>query len=280
MDLKGASGLIDFELILPSAISQFAPVGLMGLILAGLLAAFMSTFAGTLNAAQAYLINDVYLNIKTRSTQVKTVKVVTYGSGILVVATGILLGFFVENVNSVLQWLVSGLFGSYVVANLLKWHWWRFNGTGFFWGMLTGMVPALILPLMLPGTLDLYYFPVLLVFSLIGCAAGTYSRPPTERGVLKEFYRNVRPWGFWGPIFRELAAEDPTIQKNSDFFRDMFNVMVGIVAQTTLIAIPIYLIFRQDLAMFVALAILAACLVSLKKFWWDRLGDGPDKTAG
>jgi Na+/proline symporter len=280
MDLKGASGLIDFELILPSAISQFAPVGLMGLILAGLLAAFMSTFAGTLNAAQAYLINDVYLNIKTRSTQVKTVKAVTYGSGILVVATGILLGFFVENVNSVLQWLVSGLFGSYVVANLLKWHWWRFNGTGFFWGMLTGMVPALILPLMLPGTLDLYYFPVLLVFSLIGCVAGTYSRPPTERGVLKEFYRNVRPWGFWGPIFRELAAEDPTIQKNSDFFRDMFNVMVGIVAQTTLIAIPIYLIFRQDLAMFVALAILAACLVSLKKFWWDRLGDGPDKTAG
>jgi hypothetical protein len=79
---------------------------------------------------------------------------------------------------------------------------------------------------------------------------------------------------------QELAAEDPTIQKNSDFFRDMFNVMVGIVAQTTLIAIPIYLIFRQDLAMFVALAILAACLVSLKKFWWDRLGDGPDKTAG
>ena len=46
------AGRVDFEQILPSAISQFVPVGLMGLLLAGLLAAFNSTFAGTLNAAQ------------------------------------------------------------------------------------------------------------------------------------------------------------------------------------------------------------------------------------
>jgi len=59
------NGIIDFEKILPSAISLFVPVGLMGLLLAGLLAAFMSTFAGTLNAAQAYLINDIYLRDPT-----------------------------------------------------------------------------------------------------------------------------------------------------------------------------------------------------------------------
>jgi SSS family solute:Na+ symporter len=52
---------LDFEQILPSAISEFVPVGLMGLLLAGLLAAFNSTFAGTLNAAQAYIVNDIYL---------------------------------------------------------------------------------------------------------------------------------------------------------------------------------------------------------------------------
>ena len=51
----------DFEQFLPSAINEFAPAGLLGLILAGLLAAFMSTFSGTLNAAQAYLINDIFL---------------------------------------------------------------------------------------------------------------------------------------------------------------------------------------------------------------------------
>ena len=56
---------IDFEQILPSAISQFVPVGFMGLLLAGLTAAFMSTFAGTLNAAQAYVVNDLYLKKST-----------------------------------------------------------------------------------------------------------------------------------------------------------------------------------------------------------------------
>ena len=58
------AGRIDFEQILPSAIREFVPVGLMGLLLAGLLAAFMSTFAGTLNAAQAYIVNDIYLKVK------------------------------------------------------------------------------------------------------------------------------------------------------------------------------------------------------------------------
>ena len=54
-------GQIDFEQILPSAINEFVPIGLLGLLLAGLMAAFMSTFAGTLNAVQAYLVNDIYL---------------------------------------------------------------------------------------------------------------------------------------------------------------------------------------------------------------------------
>jgi len=54
-------GRLDFEQILPSAINEFAPVGMMGVILAGLIAAFMGTFAGTLNAAQAYIVNDLYL---------------------------------------------------------------------------------------------------------------------------------------------------------------------------------------------------------------------------
>jgi Na+/proline symporter len=51
---------IDFENILPSAISQFAPTGVAGLLLAGLLAAFIGTFAATVNAAQAYITNDIY----------------------------------------------------------------------------------------------------------------------------------------------------------------------------------------------------------------------------
>lgn len=276
LDLITATGEVDFELILPSAIKEFAPVGLMGLLLAGLLAAFMSTFAGTLNAAQAYLINDIYLNHKKTEVTPKQVKVMNYGSGILVVLVSIFLGFFVEDVNSVLQWLVSALFGSYVVANILKWHWWRFNGHGFFWGMVAGMVPALILPYVFTATLDLYYFPILLITSILGCVIGTYSAPPTEEKVLRSFYTNVRPWGFWKPISDNIRMENPGFKKNTHFKRDMLNVLTGIVAQTVLVMLPMYLIFRQNMPVLILLGVLILCILLLKKFWWNTLGEQLD----
>ena len=51
---------VDFELILPFAMREFMPVGLLGMLIAGLLAAFMSTYAATVNAAPAYVVNDIY----------------------------------------------------------------------------------------------------------------------------------------------------------------------------------------------------------------------------
>ena len=276
LDLITAAGTIDFELILPSAIKEFVPVGLMGLLLAGLLAAFMSTFAGTLNAAQAYLINDIYLkNTKTATSQ-SQVKILNYGSGILVVIVSVILGFFVQDVNSILQWLVSALFGSYVVANILKWHWWRFNGHGFFWGMVAGIIPALILPSVFNETLDLYYFPILLLTSILGCLIGTYSAPPTEESVLKSFYSDVRPWGFWKPIHDKLILEKPNLKKNSNFGRDMFNVLVGIVAQTALVILPMYIIFRRQTPIYISIIILILCGFLLKKFWWNNLKEKPN----
>ena len=273
LDLLTASGNIDFELILPSAIKEFAPVGLVGLLLAGLLAAFMSTFAGTLNAAQAYLINDIYLKYKKSESTPKQIQIMNYGSGILVVIVSIILGFFVQDVNSVLQWLVSALFGSYVVANILKWHWWRFNGEGFFWGMVAGMIPALILPSVFSETLDLYYFPILLIMSIIGCVIGTYSAPPTEEAVLKSFYTNVRPWGFWKPIHDKLLAENPNFKKNDNFRKDMFNVLIGTIAQTVLVILPMYMVFRQEMPIYILIGILAVCFYLLKKYWWNKLDE-------
>ncbi len=71
-----------------------------------------------------------------------------YLAGLAVVTTGIVLGLFVIDVNSILQWIVSGLYGGYVAANMLKWHWWRFNANGFFWGMLAGILPAIALAIL------------------------------------------------------------------------------------------------------------------------------------
>lgn len=264
------AGIIDFEKVLPAAIQQFVPVGLLGFLLAGLLAAFMSTFAGTLNAAQAYLVNDIYLkhyNPKASSNQVKRMN---YSSGIAVVLVSVVLGFFVEDVNSILQWIVSALYGSYVVSNLLKWHWWRFNGEGYFWGMLSGIIPALIFPMYM-NTLDLYYFPVILLISLAGSIVGTFSAPPTNEKVLMNFYRKTRPWGFWKPIVEKVEHEYPDFKKNTDFSRDMFNIIIGVIAQTLLVVIPLYLILHQNIPLVISILILGVCVIILKKTWWDNI---------
>ena len=146
LNLETASG-IDFEQILPAAILNFAPTGIMGLILAGLLAAFIGTFAGTLNAAQAYLVNDIYLRYIEENPSSKRITRINYLTGVGVVLVSVVLGFFARDVNTLLQWIVSGLYGGYIASNVLKWFWWRFNSNGFFWGMVAGIVPALIFPL-------------------------------------------------------------------------------------------------------------------------------------
>jgi len=269
LDLTTA-GVLDFEKILPAAIEQFVPVGLLGLLLAGLLAAFMSTFAGTLNAAQAYLVNDIYLKHYNPKAGHSKVKLMNYGSGILVVIISIILGFFIQDVNSILQWIVSALYGSYVVSNVLKWHWWRFNGAGYFWGMLSGMLPAMIFPIF-TDILDLYYFPIILLISIAGSIIGTYSAPPTEENVLKDFYKRTKPWGFWKPIYEKVKAEDPAFERNKGFGRDMFNVVIGTIAQTLLVLAPLYLILHQNVPMVVSLVILVICIIILKKTWWDKI---------
>lgn len=275
LNLKAGDGSIDFERILPSTINNFLPVGIMGLVLTGLLGAFMGTFSGTVNAAQAYIVNDIYLKYIAPQASTKKIMKANYLSGILVVTIGVLLGFSVKNVNTVLQWIVSGLYGGYIAANMFKWYWWRFNANGFFWGMLSGIVPAIALTILksfnLLQGIELYYWPVLFVLSIAGCLIGTYMSPPTEKEILKSFYKTVRPWGFWKPIHDEVMAEDPSFQPNKRFKLDMFNVVLGIIAQCCLTILPMYIVLWLKLPLLITVAVLAVIIFILKRTWWDKL---------
>jgi solute:Na+ symporter, SSS family len=270
-DFQQMGGALDFEQVLPMAIKEFVPVGLMGLLLAGLFAAFMGTFASTVNAAPAYLVNDVYLRYINPGA---TGKKLIYGSYLvcaLVVILSTLVGFFVADINSVLQWIVSALYGGYIAANVLKWHWWRFNGHGYFWGMASGIVASMIFPMVFPGALALYYFPLILSVSVVGCIVGTYASPPTDAKVLMEFYRVTRPWGFWKPIQELVIAADPGFKRNTEFRRDAVNVGVGIVWQLCLTIVPIYVVLKQGLPLAVSVGVLLITSVILKYNWYDRL---------
>lgn len=271
LDLMVPGRGLDFEQILPSAINQFVPIGLLGLLLAGLLAAFMSTFAGTLNAAQAYVVNDIYLkyiNPEAENAKIQSMNIIV---GLGIVVFSIILGFFAKDVNDVLQWIVGGLYGSYVAANILKWYWWRFNGNGFFWGMVGGLIPALTFRFIFEGILDTYTFPLMLLISFVACLIGTYSSPPVEEKVLKDFYKSVKPWGFWKPIHDKVVAENPDFEYTSSFKRDMFNVVIGIIWQTALVIFPVYIVLMETVPVIISLAVAIGTSLILKKTWFDKL---------
>ncbi|MDN3580065.1 sodium:solute symporter family protein [Mucilaginibacter flavus] len=273
MDLKDATGAIDFERILPAVINNFLPVGLVGLLLAGLLGAFMSTFSGTMNAAQAYIVNDIYLKYVTPAATTRKVIAMNYLVGVLVVAIGVILGFFVKDVNSVLQWIVSALYGGYVASNVLKWHWWRFNANGFFWGMLAGILSSMVFSWFIPSGELLYWFPVLFGISLAGSIIGSYASEATDIAVLKSFYSTVRPWGFWEPVKKQVTAEDAAFVPNKNFKLNMFNVVIGTIVQLCLTILPMYLILQQKMPLMVTIALLLVLMTVLKKTWWNKLKD-------
>ena len=266
---------IDFEMILPEALARFVPAGLLGLLIAGLLAAFMSNFAATVNAAPPYIVNDIYRRFINPHASEKTYVRMSYAASLGVVVLGVTVGWFVDSINQVIQWITAALWGGYTASNVLKWYWWRFNGFGYFWGMVTGIGASLVLAaaqaLNLTGISALNAFPLILLVSLVGCFAGTLLTPAEDDEVLMAFYRKVRPWGFWGPILAKVKAEDPAFEPNGDFWRDMFNIVVGITWQTSLVLLPILLVIRKWNALMIAGAVVAACSVILKLTWYDNL---------
>jgi len=272
-EFEAMGAAIDFETVLPLAIERFVPVGFQGLLLAGLLAAFMGTFAAFINAAPAYIVNDLYKKYIRPDAPQRTYVRFSYVASLVLVVIGIIAGFFAQSINALTLWITSALYGGYAAANVLKWIWWRFNGYGYFFGMLGGLIASTFVPRIMSDVIDIYLFPIILGISFLGCILGTLLTDPDDDEVLKKFYRNTRPWGFWKPVIQKIQTEDPSFIPNQDFKRDCFNVLIGIIWQMTLVVMPIYLLIRETGALLLSLAIFAVTSYLLKIFWYDKLED-------
>lgn len=281
----------DLEVILPKVINFHVPVGIKGLLLAGLLAAFMSTFSAFVNAGPAYLVNDIYKKyFKSTATDKHYIRA-SHIASFLIVCLGVFMGFFADSINSLTLWITSALFGGYVASNFLKWIWWRFNGWGYFWGMFSGLIIASLqfvldqnkanftegsLLYELSHMQAIYLFPIIFTVSLLGSFLGTYLSKPTEIEVLKSFYSNVKPWGWWNPIYKELKKEDASFEKNTDFWKDMLNSVIGIIWQSSMIVLPIYFVIRDYPKAFISLIVFLVTSVILKYTWLDKVRKIPN----
>ncbi len=271
-DLARMGAKVNFEEILPNVLHRYVPVGLKGVLIAALIASFMSTFVSTVNSGAAYVVNDIYKRWIDPNAPAKRLVSTAWITSSAVILLGIAFGFFTRNIHSVTEWIVSALVPAFVAPNVLKWHWWRFNGYGFFAGMVAGTAAAVV-KIYLPIH-PVFSFLLILVISFAASVVVCLCTKPESDAVLKSFYTNVRPWGFWGPIYRKCRSEDPGFEMNKDFKRDMFNIGVGLVWQTSLVTAPIYLVIQHWKEMWASVLVCATTSIILKFTWYDKLGPG------
>ncbi|HEX2189783.1 MAG TPA: sodium:solute symporter family protein [Longimicrobiaceae bacterium] len=257
--------LEDRELGYPLLMLEYLPTGLLGLVVASLIAAFMSTVSTLINWGASYLTNDVYARfLRPGADQAELVAAARVAS-VLVTALGATAAFFSEDVGKVFQLTIAIGTGPGVVL-ILRWFWWRINAwaelaamvAGFLVGFGTTVVPVLQIQdfgLRLVTTLAitfLIWFPVMLL-----------TRPESDEK-LDSFYLRVRPGGPGWRRQRERTGVLPV----QDLGQDLLRVLAGLMLLFgTMFAIGSLLFLRwTSLAMMLVLA-LAGWL------WLRRLGE-------
>lgn len=272
--LSGFQGVKDHEQVLPAVIQSYLPTGVRGLVLAALLAAFMSTFNSLVNAGASYLVVDVYQRfLQPRASPRQLVRAGAVSS-FLLIAAGLVIGARATSIHKVFQWIMAALGAGVLLPNFLRWYWWRLNGWGFTAGILAGIAASMVQAVAFADTPLYLYFPVMAAVGLIASVTVSLLTPPTEEQVLLEFYRTIQPAGLWGPIRRKLEALDPSFRREP-FGPVLLNLALGIPWLFALWVFPMYLVGRQMVAAGVCFGVALALSVVLYFTWYRPLKRQP-----
>jgi Na+/proline symporter len=279
MGIQSGTPIADPEQVLPTVLNELVPAGMKGLIVACFMAAFMSTFSSWVNSSAAYWVKDVYgAYIKPDATERQLVWQGRLAS-LLMVLGGLAMTKTLTNINDIWGWITAVLGAGLGIPLLLRWYWWRFNGTGFALGTIAGMGGAILLNVLKDaGVLnlsDIQQFGFVSVFAFGGCISGTYASPPTDPEVLDQFYKKTRPFGLWGPVRKHLPA-DAIAAVNTENRRDIFLTFIAVPWQLTLFIFPMLLVLRLWSQAVIVGAILLALSLVLYFVWYRNLSSTVD----
>jgi Na+/proline symporter len=260
----------DPEVVLPVVINELVPLGVKGLLVAGLMAAAMSTFDSTVNAGAAYWVKDIYQTYINPKATEKQLLLHGRWSSIIIVLLGLLFTLAIRNINEIWGWITSSLGAGLLIPTLARWYWWRMNGYGFAAGTVAGMVAAVLQRLFLPDIPEYFAFMIATGSSLLGMIIGTYTTPPTDEKVLYEFYRRTRPFGLWKPVRQKMKPETLK-QINQENRRDILSTFFAVPWQLVLFLTGMAIIFKRwDEFLWLSI-ILAVLSIGLYFNWFRHL---------
>jgi Na+/proline symporter len=258
----------DPEMILPVVVNELIPVGLKGFLVAGLMAAAMSTFDSTVNAGVAYWTRDIYQAYLRPKATGKQLVFQSRLMSVVIVILGLAFHMVVKNINEIWGWITMSLGAGMIIPQLIRWYWWRLNGYGFSCGIIAGMLAAVLQKALLPDVPEYIAFSIAAVTSLVATIIGTWLTPATDMQVLKNFYLTTRPFGFWRPVRKSIPAKIMTAV-NQENRRDIISLFLAVPWQIVLFLMWMsIMVKRWD--EFIWLVIILALLSLGLYFKWFR----------
>ncbi len=209
-------GLADPEIGYIELMLDYLPAGLLGLVVASFLAAFMSTVSTLINWGASYVVNDLYLRwAHPEAGDTERVLVGRLASVVIVGLAGV-AAFFADDIGTVFRFMIAIGTGPGAVL-ILRWFWWRVNAWAELAAMLAGMGIALLSYL---PTFEGMEFGVRLAVTAFGSAAiwipAMFLTRPESEETLAEFYRRTRPGGPGWRRQRERTGLEPLQNLGSD----------------------------------------------------------------
>jgi Na+/proline symporter len=260
----------DPETVLPIVINRLVPIGIKGLLVAGLMAAAMSTFDSTVNAGAAYWVKDIYQAYINPNASEKTLMRHGRWASVIFVVFGLLFTLVIRNINDIWGWITMSIGAGLLIPTLARWYWWRLNGYGFAIGIAGGMIMAVIQKYFFPDIPEYFSFLLASGTSVIFMLIGTYSTAPTEEKVLFEFYKKTRPFGMWGHI-RGKLSKDVLQRINSENRRDIISTFFAVPWQVILFLTGMTVVLRSWGSFWPLFGILIILTVGLYYFWFRHL---------
>jgi len=213
------------------AMLTLLPTGLLGLVAASLIAAFMSTMSTQLNLGASYLVNDLYKRfIKPTANDKELVSAARIFS-ILSMLLGLGLGLILTDATqafNILLLLGAGTGAIYI----LRWFWWRINAYTEIIAMIASLVFAIYLTFIHDQlgiwALEAWQKTVLgALLTTITWIIATYLTPETDKSTLRGFYQKIKPSAFgWNKVIDDAKLDGVIIEKEEGQFPLEFAGMV------------------------------------------------------
>ena len=199
--------LVGHDMAYP-AMLRFLPAGVLGLMVAGLLSAYVSTIVTHLNWGTSYLVHDLYRRfIRIDASEAHYVAAGRLVTALLMVLSA-LLTYVLDTARASFELLLSIGAGTGLLY-LLRWFWWRINA----WSEIAAMVTSFLLATFFflaarDGSAPEAHVSLIITVAVttVVWVAVSLLTPPVDRGRLIEFYRLVRPAGPGWQSIREESG--------------------------------------------------------------------------